>query len=314
MLHLRSAAQLAGFPGLRLLTYALLVLVGLGADPLYAQPFRLKTAPPAALSGDASRSFEARIAEQARVLADEPRFKHLPAPKRQGLVEFILGNMLFVAMHQMGHALLSETNLPALSGREQAADDFAVLTVLKLGETDFSDRVLIEAAKGWFVSGRQPRSKTPDYYAGHGFNGRRGSRIVCLMIGADPARFTVLADETRLPNDRRRTCGWDYDTATRSWDKALAPYRRAADQPRARVDLVYGVAEGALGVYAQVFRNLRFLEIIAEHAAGQFAWSAPIGIDMRSCGEASARWIVPERKLVLCYEQARDLAEVYSGH
>ena len=89
------------------------------------------------------------------------------------------------------------------------------------------------------------------------------------MFGADAARFKALPDETALPAERLRGCGWDYDRVSRSWDIALTPYRPAADQPKARIDVSYGVAAGDLEVYAQVLRNLRFLETIAEFAENQ---------------------------------------------
>jgi Putative metallopeptidase len=292
---------------------ALLIAVALGAEPLLAQPFRLPTAPPASLSPEAQQSFEAKIDELARALANDPRLKRLAPDKRRGLVEFVVGNILFVAAHELGHALLSEMKLPALVGVEQAADDFAVLTALKHGEKDFSDRILIEAAKGWFVSGRRgTKAGGPlDYYARHGLDERRGYRIVCLLVGADPARFKALAEETQLPADRRRRCGWDYDRVTRAWERALAPHRRAAEQPKTRIDAIYGNAKRRLGVYAQTFRNLRFLETIAELAADRLAWPAPLVLEMRTCGQANAGWTAATRRLHICYELARDFAELY---
>ena len=73
----------------------------------------------------------------------------------------------------------------------------------------------------------------------------------------------------------------------------------------------YGVARGNLEVYAQLFRNLRFLEAIAEFAADRFAWRAPISIEMRSCGDADATWTIATRTLNVCYEMAQDFAELY---
>jgi hypothetical protein len=212
----------------------------------------------------------------------------------------------------MGHALVADMKLPVLAGEERAADDFAVLTMLKHGERDFSDRVLIEAAKGWFTSARRDKKAkaTPDYYDRHGFSERRVYRIVCLMVGADPVRFKALAEETKLPADQQRRCGWDYDTAMRSWETVLTPHRRAPDQPKARIEVVYGDA-GELAVYAQMFRALQFLETVADLAADRFAWRAPIVMEMRSCRSAGAGWTVSTRRLDICYEMARDFAELY---
>jgi len=208
---------------------------------------------------------------------------------------------------------LSEMNLPALTGAEQAADDFAILTVLELGKRHFSDRILIDAAKGWFTNAqREKRARgVSPYYDRHGFNERRAYRNVCLMVGADPARFKALAEETTLPRDVRRRCGWDYDRASRSWESALMPRRPAVDQPKARIEVIYRVATANLVVYAQVFRNLQFLEAIAELAAERFAWRAPILMEMRSCGDAGAAWTIPTRTLHVCYEMVQDFAELY---
>jgi hypothetical protein len=298
------------------LGYALLVLVGLGAGPLRAQPFRVQAVPPASQSPQAKQSFKAKIDEAARTLAKEPGLKRLSPEKRQTLVEFVVGNILFVSTHEMGHALISEMDLPVLGREEDAADEFAILTALKHGEKDFSDRVLIESAKGWFMDARRDKKTgdTPTYYDQHGLAEQRGYQIVCLMVGSDPVRFKALADETKLPDDRRRTCGWDYDTASRSWEKALAPNLRAAGQPKQKIEVNYQDGKGTLGFYAQTFRALQFLETIAELAADRFAWRTPIMMEMRTCGGVGARWTIPTRTLHICYEMARDFAELYRDY
>jgi hypothetical protein len=295
------------------LAATLLVLIGPSTSSLSAQPFRLQAAPPAAPSPEARQSFQAKVEEAARALANDPRLKRVPADKRESLVEFVVGNMLFVATHELGHALVSEMKLPVLVGEEQAADDFAVLTTLKHGERDFSDRVLIEAAKGWSARGgrRKKGGGMPDYYARHRLDERRGYRIVCLMVGADAERFKALAEETKLPHDRRRRCGWDYDRATRNWERVLESHRRSAGQPKTPIDVIYRAAKGNLGIYAQTFRNLQFLETIAELAADRFAWPNPISFEMRSCRDDGARWSISARRLHICYELARGFAELY---
>jgi len=289
------------------------VLIGLSADPALAQPLRALAVPPRTPSPEAQQAFQATIDAQARLLAGAPRLSRVPKDKRQALVEFVVGNVLFVATHELGQAVLSETSLPAVAGTEQAADDFAVLAALQIGEKTFSDRILIEAARGWFTHARrakETKAERAPYYDRHDFNLRRAYRIVCLTVGADPARFKALAEDKTLAGDRRLGCGWNYHKASQSWDIALKPHRPAADQPKARIDVSYGAAAGPLAVYAQVFHNLRFLETIAEFAADRLAWRAPIRIEMRSCGDVAA-WTAATRTLHVCYETAQDFAELY---
>src|SRR5262245_54768503 len=52
---------------------------------------------------------------------------------RQNLTEFVVGNMLFVLMHEMAHVHVTEMGLPVLGREEDAADMFATLALLKMG-------------------------------------------------------------------------------------------------------------------------------------------------------------------------------------
>ena len=118
----------------------------------------------------------------------------------------------------------------------------------------------------------------------------------------------------KLPEDRRQTCRWDYDTALRSWDQALAPHLRAADQPRTRVEVVYGEGKGNLAIPAHIFRTIKFLETVVEQVADRYVWPASIVVEMRSCGEPNARWTIPTRRLQVCYELAQEFGELYRDY
>jgi len=96
------------------------------------------------------------------------------------------------------------------------------------------------------------------------------------MVGSDRERFKDLADETELPDDRRRSCGWDFDTASRSWDRALTPYRRTSEQPKPRIEVIYGPATGKLALHQRIFSGTRFLETIVEQVAERYAWPEPM--------------------------------------
>jgi Putative metallopeptidase len=100
--------------------YALVVALVSWSGPLLAE------GPPAAV-------FHSRMEEVARVLENEPRFKQLSSQHGQALSEFIVGNMLFVTAHEMGHAVMGEMQIPVLGREEDAADVFATLNALRLG-------------------------------------------------------------------------------------------------------------------------------------------------------------------------------------
>jgi len=281
--------------------HILVALTALVPGPLLAQ-----ATPPA------SEIFQARIDDAIRILATEPRFQGLSPQKRRAVVEFVVGNMLFVMAHELGHAVMGEMEMPVLGREEDAADTFAILNALRLAN-NFSHRVIVEAAKGWFLSARRDKKEgnLPDYYGKHGLDEQRAYQIVCLMVGSDPLKFRDLADEMKLPMDRQKSCQGDYRNAAWSWETLLMPHRRSADQPRQTIEGIYSQGDGRLDVYARLFRGLRFLETVAENAADRFVWPRSFAIEMRSCRAVGARWDGESRRIELCYEIAEEFAQVY---
>jgi hypothetical protein len=239
----------------------------------------------------------------------------LPKIESQGLAEFVNGNMLFVLCHEMAHAAITQMGLPVLGRAEDAADSFAAVRMIRLGSV-FSHRVLAEAATGWFLSDRrdQKTGEKINYYDEHGINQQRAYQIVCLMVGSDKNKFKDLASETELPEARQDSCAMDYSTASNSWDLVLKPHLRAADQPKTKVDVVYGEAKGRLEANARAARSILLLETVAEHVGEEFVWPAPFSLEMQSCGFPNASWTLATRKLTLCYELAADFEELYRDY
>jgi Putative metallopeptidase len=145
-----------------------------------------------------------------------------------------------------------------------AADSFAAVRLIKVGSS-FSNRVLTEAAEGWFLADRRD-SKSGDkvaYYDEHGLNQQRAYQIVCYMVGSDQDKFKALATDVKLPEERQDTCAGDYSNAAYSWDLLLKPHRRAPDQPKTKIDVVYGPATGRFEVARQAASSIRLLETVA---------------------------------------------------
>ena len=259
--------------------WSVLLFLTLGAEALAQGP---------TVVAPTTRAFQAGVEEAARMTANEAYLSRVSPAQRRAHVEFVFGNILFVAAHELGHALISEMKLPILGREEDAADVFAITTALQIGD-HLSHRVLEDAAKGWFLAARRDRREggALGYYERHGLNEQRAYQIVCLMVGSDPVKFKKLADETKLPHDRRRTCLWDYETAVASWDSVLAHHRRPEDAPRTHIDFGYEEGKGALVLFERIFRTTRFLETVAEHIAERYVWPARIEFEMRSCGHAT---------------------------
>ncbi len=238
----------------------------------------------------------------ARMLDEDSNMKNMSQNQRMDALGFVAGNIVFVLQHEMGHAQISERALPVLGGRdEDAADVFATLTMLKM-QNVMSERVLEQAAMGWFLTAKRDEKTGAmlSFYDEHGLDKQRAYQVVCLMIGSDAKKFKKLADESKLPQERREGCGPDYRNASFSWDALLKPYHREPDQPKTKIDVVYGDAKGKLEVYASAFKSMGLLETLAGAASEEFVWKAPFTLEMKSCGESGANWSPFTRKVVLC--------------
>jgi hypothetical protein len=129
---------------------------------------------------------------------------------------------------------------------------------------------------------------------------QRAYQIVCLMVGSDNDKFKDLASETKLPEDRGDSCAEDYSDASYAWDALLKPHLRSPDQPKTKIDMVYGEARGGLEPGAQAAQSILFLETVAQNLADTFVWPTSFTLEMRSCGFPNARWVFSTHKLTVC--------------
>ena len=228
------------------------------------------------------------------------------------MIEFVVGNMLFVGFHELGHALIHELGLPVLGREEDAANSFATIAMINIG-TDFSTRVLVQAARGWFLSASRDHKEGDklEFYDEHGLDQQRAYEIVCLMVGWNEDKFKELADWVHMPPERQDSCAGDYSNAEYSWNTVLKPFRRPPDPPKSKIDINYGNAKGNLEVYERSLRAIGYLETIAGYAAELIEWPRPISIVLQECGDANAQWSPVTKSEMLCYELANDFFELY---
>lgn len=260
----------------------------------------------------AADSFATQIRKFVVEAEDAPELKALSPDQRRDLMVFVVGNMLFSVVHELGHAVMSEMELPVLGRQEDAADSYAIFIGLRM-MTDVSEHALIEAGKGWFFNELSDRKRgaMASFYDSHGMNLQRAYQIVCFMVGAHPDKFKTLADATNLPASRQQDCKSDYAIVAWSWETLLKPYRRAADRPPTPFKIVYGDSTGSLEVYARAFRDMKFLERIATMASDSYEWRRPLTLGMESCGKVNAFWAEKTGTISVCYELIEEFAKTY---
>jgi len=133
--------------------------------------------------------------------------------------------------------MIIEMGIPVLGREEDAADALATIVAVKMSDA-FSDRVVTNAARGWFLGDQRDRKEgiPTTYYDEHGMDLQRAYNIVCLMVGGQPEKFEGLANEVKLPAQRQASCQDDFSNASWSWDKVLAPHKRKPDDPKTKIE------------------------------------------------------------------------------
>ena len=280
-----------------------------------ALPLIVLSEAPVAAEKSKRELLEERLNETVRKFEADPRYNR--GKTRQQIrdsAEFVTGNVLFVLGHETGHALISEFGLPVLGREEDAADSLAAIVAIKMASS-FADRVVVNAARGWFLSDqRDKKDGVPTaFYDEHGIDVQRAYSIVCLLVGGQPEKFAGLAKEVKLPEERQATCRDDYNNAKYSWDLVLKPYLRKPDDPKINIEVNYG-PPGDYAAIAEHGRNLFILESVAEWLSEDFAWKRPITLEMQECGSPGARWEFRSKKVIVCYEIIREFVQLYRDY
>ncbi len=158
-------------------------------------------------------------------------------PTTAGLAptEVLIGQYVFAAAHELGHALFDIYNIPIFGRQEDAADQFATYFILQFGG-ERAHRLILGAAYAYRGFVKQlhgnPKVTLPlaAFSSDHGQPEQRFYNLVCIAYGYDPKVFAAAVDKKWLPSPRAKVCKLEYQnlryavkaTINPHIDKALA--------------------------------------------------------------------------------------------
>ncbi|MEZ5931237.1 MAG: DUF4344 domain-containing metallopeptidase [Alphaproteobacteria bacterium] len=222
---------------------------------------------------------------------------------------FVVGNTLFTVYHELGHALIDLLKLPVIGREEDAVDGFAAVTMIPETPDDIGDALIVAVADAWSVqSDLASEGMDRRYWDEHALDQQRHFAVVCLMVGSDQDGFYDYALDSGLPEERIRTCPYDFTRMKEGWQHLLEPHRRQDD-----------AADGALPIEAPITvvfdepspeqegaRDLARRDGLLEDAIAGFgetiALPSPVTIRFTACNEANAYWSPRDREVKICYE------------
>ncbi|MBD8526112.1 DUF4344 domain-containing metallopeptidase [Pseudomarimonas arenosa] len=139
------------------------------------------------------------------------------------LTHALKGVLSFVALHEVGHAVVAVRSLPMIGNEETAVDQFAVWLLVDGKDGDLA--VLSAAAA--FAAGM-----TLDDPAGaHASDAQRYYNLVCWLAGGNAKRKQQVMEDWALPASRAVGCEEEFRQLSQGWQRLLQPV--AVAQPAA---------------------------------------------------------------------------------
>lgn len=134
---------------------------------------------------------------------------------------YVRNGMLFALLHELGHAVTADLDLPVTGGEEAAVDDFATLYLwfAKLsGPAIDGAEAMQDLGK---LAGGQPK-----FFGEHPFGEQRFYTILCMIYGSDPQNLSGLVTNGFLPRERAIRCRTEFEKKYKAWVRMLNPYLR----------------------------------------------------------------------------------------
>lgn len=136
----------------------------------------------------------------------------------------VVGATFFAFLHEAGHALVDQLDLPVTGKEEDAVDQLASVILLGHGGTRLF--MALDGAKAFLLHSKQGFSAS-SFWDEHSFEEQRYYSIVCLAYGADPKKRTgLVGDKDGLPIERAKTCPAEYARVKKAWSALLGPHAK----------------------------------------------------------------------------------------
>lgn len=229
--------------------------------------------------------------------------QQLTNAQHEAAVQFVMGNVRHTMLHEIGHLLVDQLNLPVLGREEDAVDTMATVMMLETG-TRSDVLALQDTVDGWLYSETSRPARgyvNADFYGAHSLDIQRSYAIACLMVGSDYDNHTQYATRISLPIDRQNSCAEDYRIAEQGWNTVLEPYRRAG-AVGAEIDVQYRDSRGEYPEIEALLKQQQVLEQYADWVAKSFVLPNPVRMTAENCGEVNAFYDLETREVILCYE------------
>lgn len=194
-----------------------------------------------------------------------------------------------VLLHELGHAVFRQFDVPVLANEENMADSFATFMLLTQMR-DQAPEIITDRARSWIYEDSEVDPAHYDHKGEHELDIRRAYRTLCLFYGYDPAEFMDVVAFAAFSERDLADCSDLAPAQEAGWTRVLQPLLGAG----VPVTVTYGD-----GPMTDAMRATGLMEELAGIARA-FAWPSPgITLHFDHC-DMGASWNRSERTILLC--------------
>lgn len=130
----------------------------------------------------------------------------------------------FILLHELGHALIHELDLPIVGREEDAADEFATLVGLDALSDQGTDQAI--AAAEWFrlMGNSEVSLHEMEFWDEHSLNSQRFYKILCFLYGSNPQGLHPIVSPV-VPYTRLQTAQQRFPQKVTRWRRLLAAHQ-----------------------------------------------------------------------------------------
>ena len=151
---------------------------------------------------------------------------------KKKLDDAVKAAMLATFFHELGHSLVDAWKIPITGREEDAVDQLSTLVLIEA--TENGEQMALDAALTFKLYADLGSGKKI-YWDEHSLDEQRFFDTICLVYGHDDVKYDYLVSNGTLPDERAAFCTEDYEKVNRAWRQLLAPYLKAAEQPRPKL-------------------------------------------------------------------------------
>ena len=234
----------------------------------------------------------------------------------QRVAEVVMGVTMGVLLHELGHAMIGELELPATGPEEDTVDEFSAVAMSQL-VTDRTDRLAVNAATyssllWWrWAQVKEREGQFAPWHGEHAPDLRRFRHTFCVLFGADPVEYSGLADRFEVDQRFKDRCVRDYRKKVDAWEEILAlrgrhlgpdePGVHPATTPGGRLRIVFHDSSNEYAPFAKLLFDVGLAEL-TDYLSEYLVWPRDLLVEFKDCGYANASYSPDAGAVTMCYD------------